>query len=152
MTKKLQAMKKILLLVLFTTFSFSAAMAQNSYGDDQNYDNDDDTVEMTDEDDMYEEEDPDAFFIDHKILPGERMIMISRKYMIDPKEIYKYNEWAISGYDAKTGGGVLKIPLHKSQKKDLDAFKEKLEKERGGPIQVPTPKRKKKHLTTDTEE
>ena len=144
-------MKKLLLLVLFTTFSFSAAMAQNNYGDDQNYDNDDDTVEMTD-DDMYEEEDPDAFFIDHKILPGERIIMISRKYMIDPKEIYKYNEWAISGYDTKTGGGVLKIPLHKSQKKDLDAFKEKLEKERGGPIQVPTPKRKKKQLTTDTEE
>ena len=67
--------------------------------------------------------------------------MVSRKYMVDPKDIYEYNDWAVNGMQA---GMVLKIPLHKSHKKDLDAFKAQLEKEHGGPIQVAAPPKKKK--------
>lgn len=98
--------------------------------------------------DEYEEEDADAFFIDHKVTMGEKIIMISKKYMVDPKDIYKYNEEAVNGVDA---GIVLKIPLHKSHKKDLEGFKKKLEKEKGGPIQVPAPPRKKKRTPNNGE-
>lgn len=135
-------MKKLLLLALFACLPYNSLFAQNNYGNEES-DDEYDTEEVY-TDDEEEEEDPDAFFIDHKILPGERMIMISKKYMVDPKDIYEYNEWAVGGYDSKQGGGVLKIPLHKSHKKDLDAFKAKLEKEKGGPIQVPAPPKKKK--------
>ena len=80
--------------------------------------------------------DPDAFFIDHKVMMGEKVFMISKKYMVDPFEIYKYND-ATEGVEA---GTILKIPLHKSKKRDLDAFKAQLVKQNGGqPIQVPAP-------------
>ncbi len=128
-------MKKLLLLFLFTFFSFNAAFAQ-----DDEINEDTNTEDVSTDEEEYEEEDPDAFFIDHKITLGEKMIMVSKKYMVDPKDIYKYNDWAVNGLQP---GLVLKIPLHKSHKKDLDAFKAKLEKEKGGPIQVATPRRKK---------
>lgn len=129
-------MKKLLLLFLFTFFSMNAAFAQN----DEIYE-DTNTEDADSYEDEYEEEDPDAFFIDHKITLGEKMIMVSRKYMVDPKDIYEYNDWAVNGLEA---GMILKIPLHKSHKKDLDAFKAELEKKHGGPIQVAAPPKKKK--------
>jgi LysM repeat protein len=89
--------------------------------------------------------DLDSYFIDHTTTMGERMLMISKKYMVDPDEIYKYNEVQTDKYGI-TAGQVLKIPLHKSHKKDLDKFKEELIKKNGGnPIQVPAvPPLKKK--------
>lgn len=91
--------------------------------------------------------DPDAFFIDHKVMMGEKIFMISKKYMVDPFEIYKYND-ATEGVEA---GTILKIPLHKSKKRDLDAFKAQLVKQNGGqPIQVPAPPpREKKPIDLD---
>ena len=96
--------------------------------------------------------DYDTYFIDHKTMMGERLIMISRKYMVDPEEIYKYNE-VVSGPNGIEPGQILKIPLHESKKKDLDKFKEELIKKNGGnPIQVPAVPPLKKKETEDEEE
>lgn len=99
--------------------------------------------DSTSTEDVYvdEEEDADAFFIDHKVTMGEKVIMISKKYMVDPKDIYKYNEEAVNGVEKDM---ILKIPLHKSHKKDLEGFKAQLEKQKGGPIQVAAPPKKKR--------
>jgi LysM repeat protein len=88
------------------------------------------------------EMDLDSYFIDHKVTMGEKMIMISRKYMVDPNDIYEFNDVA----NSLPAGFVLKIPLHKSHKKNLDAFKELLIKQNGGrPIKVfaPAPRERK---------
>lgn len=97
--------------------------------------------------------DYDTYFIDHKTTMGERMIMISKKYMVDPDEIYKYNEVLTDNYGIKAGQ-TLKIPLHESKKKDLDKFKEELIKKNGGnPIQVPAvPPLKKKETEEEEDE
>ena len=124
-------MRKILLLSC-ALLAFNHTFAQD---DRQSQDS-------QDTENFYEEEEPedaDAFFIDHKVTMGEKIIMVSKKYMVDPKDIYKYNEEAINGVKE---GVVLKIPLHKSHKKNLDAFKAELEKKNGGPIQVPAPPKK----------
>lgn len=90
-----------------------------------------------------EEVDPDAYFIEHKVMMGEKIHMISRKYLVDPFDIYEYND-AVNGVEA---GTILYIPLHKSHKKDLDKFKEELIKKNGGnPIQVPPPPKREKEL------
>lgn len=137
-------MKKTLLFAIFLlTFNLISAQDDTQVQDTTSYE------EVAPSE--YEEEDADAFFIDHKVTMGEKIIMISKKYMVDPKDIYKYNEEAVNGVEA---GVVLKIPLHKSHKKDLDGFKAKLEKEKGGPIQVPAPPKKKKRTekTDDQQE
>ena len=97
--------------------------------------------------------DYDTYFIDHKTTMGERMVMISKKYMVAPDEIYKYNEVQ----DDKMGlvpGQILKIPLHESKKQDLDKFKAELIKKNGGnPIQVPAvPPLKKKPAEEEEDE
>ena len=90
-----------------------------------------------------EEADPFAYFIEHKVMMGEKIHMISRKYMVDPFDIYEYND-AVNGVEA---GTVLYIPLHKSHKKDLEKFKEELIKKNGGnPIQVAAPAKREKEL------
>ena len=96
------------------------------------------------------EVDPDAYFIEHKVLMGEKVFMISKKYMVDPFDIYEYND-AVNGIK---DGAILYIPLHKSKKKDLEKFKAELIKKNGGnPIQVPAPpKREKEPLYEDEEE
>lgn len=97
--------------------------------------------------------DYDTYFIDHKTLMGERMIMISKKYMVDPDEIYKYNEVQTDGLGL-VPGQILKIPLHESHKQDLDKFKAELIKKNGGnPIQVPAvPPIKKKEEEEEEDE
>lgn len=45
--------------------------------------------------------------ITHKVALGETMLMISKKYLVNPAEIYKLNKNAIDGISA---GMVLKIP------------------------------------------
>jgi len=97
--------------------------------------------------------DLDTYFIDHKTMMGERLIMISRKYLVDPDEIYKYNE-VQSDKNGIVPGQILKIPLHESHKQNLDKFKEELIKKNGGnPVQVPAvPPLKKKPLEEEEEE
>lgn len=96
-----------------------------------------------------EEVDPNAYFIEHKVMMGEKIHMISRKYMVDPFDIYEYND-AVNGVEA---GTVLYIPLHKSHKKDLEKFKEELIKKNGGnPIQVAAPAKREKELLYPDEE
>lgn len=123
-------MKRIFLL-LFAFLMFQNVTAQ-----------DDKETQTTEDGQLI---DLDSYFIDHTTTMGERMLMISKKYMVDPDEIYKYNEVQTDKYGI-TAGQVLKIPLHKSHKKDLDKFKEELIKKNGGnPIQVPAvPPLKKK--------
>ncbi|AWH85578.1 hypothetical protein HYN59_10865 [Flavobacterium album] len=93
--------------------------------------------------DFYVEEDaePGAFFIDHKVMQGEQVAMICRRYMLEPADIYLFNSDAVNGI-AK--GTVLKIPLHRSKKKDLDGFIKELEKKNGGSPQVAAPQKRKK--------
>lgn len=97
--------------------------------------------------------DLDTYFIDHKTMMGERLIMISRKYLVDPDEIYKYNE-VQSDKNGIVPGQILKIPLHESHKQNLDKFKEELIKKNGGnPVQVPAvPPLKKKPVEEEEEE
>lgn len=126
-------MKRILLLLAaFVVFQNAAAQ-------------DDKETQTTTEEAPPELIDYDTYFIDHKTMMGERLIMISRKYMVDPDEIYKYNE-VVSGPSGIEPGQILKIPLHESKKQDLDKFKAELIKKNGGnPIQVPAvPPLKKK--------
>ncbi|WP_294821551.1 LysM domain-containing protein [uncultured Flavobacterium sp.] len=78
----------------------------------------------------------DSFFITHKVEQGEKIIMISRKYLVDPKDIYAFNKSAVNGI---SGGTVLLIPLHKSAKADLKTFVKELETERGSLVRVPAP-------------
>jgi len=134
-------MKKILLLmVLFTAFQSVSAQ-------------DDRDSQTNTEENLPELIDLDTYFIDHKTLMGERMIMISKKYMVDPDEIYKYNEVQTDGLGL-VPGQILKIPLHESHKKDLDKFKADLIKKNGGnPIQVPAvPPIKKKEEEEEEDE
>lgn len=97
--------------------------------------------------------DLDTYFIDHVTTMGERLIMVSKKYMVDPQEIYKYNI-VESDKNGMVPGQTLKIPLHESKKKDLEKFKEELIKKNGGnPIQVaPVPPIKKKEEDEEEEE
>ena len=133
-------MKKLVLL-FFALAMFQAALAQ------------DDTQTTTEAPADGGFMDLDTYFIDHKTTMGERMIMISKKYMVDPDEIYKYNEVQTDNYGV-VAGQTLKIPLHESKKKDLDKFKEELIKKNGGnPIQVPAvPPLKKKPVEDEEEE
>lgn len=134
-------MKKLLLLLAaFLVLQNAAAQ-------------DDRDSQTTTEDAPPELIDYDTYFIDHKTTMGERMIMISKKYMVAPDEIYKYNEVQ----DDKMGlvpGQILKIPLHESKKQDLDKFKAELIKKNGGnPIQVPAvPPLKKKPAEEEEDE
>lgn len=96
--------------------------------------------------------DLDTYFIDHKTTMGERMIMISKKYMVDPKDIYEFNI-VESGPNGINPGTIIKIPLHKSHKKDLEKFKELLIKQNGGnPIKVPAVPPIKKEEEEEEEE
>jgi len=133
-------MKKLVFL-FFALAMFQAAIAQD--------DNQTNTESSADGGFM----DLDTYFIDHKTTMGERMIMISKKYMVDPDEIYKYNEVQTDKMGL-VAGQILKIPLHESKKKDLDKFKEELIKKNGGnPIQVPAvPPLKKKPVEDEEEE
>lgn len=130
-------MKKLLLL-LFALTIFHTVSAQ------------DDNQAATAEGEFM---DLDTYFIDHKTMMGERLIMISRKYLVDPDEIYKYNE-VQSDKNGIVPGQILKIPLHESHKQNLDKFKEELIKKNGGnPVQVPAvPPLKKKPLEEEEEE
>jgi LysM repeat protein len=82
--------------------------------------------EQSQQQDQSGEAKEDGYFVTHKVTPGEQIIMISKKYLVDPQDIYKYNKGAVDGISA---GTTLMIPLHKSHKKDIPAFIKTLEKE-----------------------
>lgn len=50
----------------------------------------------------------------HKTMAGETVVMISRKYMVKPQDIYEINPEAIDGLKA---GVLLKIPADKIKAK-----------------------------------
>jgi len=134
-------MKRILLLAaMFLAFQTAFAQEGETFSSDtaESEMPEDSTVQEGDE-----EVDPNAYFIEHKVMLGEKIHMISRKYMVDPFDIYEYND-AVNGVEE---GTVLYIPLHKSHKKDLEKFKQELIKKNGGnPIQVPAPAKREKEL------
>ncbi len=129
---------KRLLLLFFTLTLFNTVAAQEET----------DTTDVPADGGLI---DYDTYFIDHVTTMGERIIMISRKYLVDPDEIYKYNVVEMDKMGIAPGQ-TLKIPLHESHKKDLEKFKEELIRKNGGNrIQVPpVPPLKKK--TEDEEE
>ncbi len=50
--------------------------------------------------------------INHQVQMGESIRMLSKKYMVDPVEIYKLNSYAVNGISE---GMVLKIPVPKKE-------------------------------------
>ena len=58
--------------------------------------------------------------INHTVELGETVLMICKKYVVLPQDFYKYNKEAIHGVKINE---VLRIPIHKSKKKNLkDAY------------------------------
>ena len=50
--------------------------------------------------------------IDHQVQQGESIRLISKKYLVDPSEIYKLNKFAVEGISQ---GMVLKIPVPRKE-------------------------------------
>ena len=56
--------------------------------------------------------DQEVDIIDHQVQLGESVRLISKKYLVDPGEIYKLNKFAVEGISQ---GMVLKIPVPKKE-------------------------------------
>lgn len=56
--------------------------------------------------------DQEVDIIDHPVQLGESVRMISKKYLVDPAEIYKLNKFAVEGISQ---GMVLKIPVPRKE-------------------------------------
>lgn len=56
--------------------------------------------------------DQEVDIIDHPVQLGESVRLISKKYLVDPAEIYKLNKFAVEGINH---GMVLKIPVPKKE-------------------------------------
>jgi LysM repeat protein len=56
--------------------------------------------------------DQEVDIIDHQVQLGESVRLISKKYLVDPAEIYKLNKFAVEGINQ---GMVLKIPVPKKE-------------------------------------
>lgn len=54
--------------------------------------------------------------INHTVEIGETVLMICKKYVVLPADFYKYNKEAIHGVSPNE---VLRIPIHKSKKKNV---------------------------------
>jgi len=54
--------------------------------------------------------DQDVDIINHEVQLGESVRMISKKYLVDPSEIYKLNKFAVDGISQ---GMILKVPVPK---------------------------------------
>lgn len=62
--------------------------------------------------------------IDHQVQFGETVRMISKKYLVDPAEIYKLNKFAVEGISQ---GMTLKIPVPRKEgtpKKELESARQ----------------------------
>ncbi len=62
--------------------------------------------------------------ISHQVKMGESVRMLSKKYMVDPVEIYKLNSYAVNGISE---GMVLKIPVPKKEVPEVDVVPDKIE-------------------------
>ena len=56
--------------------------------------------------------DQEVDIIDHQVQQGESIRLISKKYLVDPSEIYKLNKFAVEGISQ---GMVLKIPVPRKE-------------------------------------
>ncbi len=56
--------------------------------------------------------DQEVDIIDHQVQLGESVRMISKKYLVDPSEIYKLNKFAVEGISQ---GMVLKVPVPRKE-------------------------------------
>ena len=50
--------------------------------------------------------------IDHQVKLGESVRLLSKKYLVDPSEIYKLNKFAVDGISE---GMILKIPVPRKE-------------------------------------
>ncbi|HBK82004.1 MAG TPA: hypothetical protein DDZ41_00135 [Flavobacterium sp.] len=73
-----------------------------------------------------EEQDDEIEIITHRVELGETMLMISKKYLVQPSEIYKLNKKSINGVHE---GMVLSIPQHIKSKEIIQNRLRKREKE-----------------------
>ena len=72
-----------------------------------------------------QEKDKEEVIISHTVELGETVLLICKKYVVLPNDFYKYNKEAIHGIRPNE---VLRIPLHKSKKKNaIEAFSKKEE-------------------------
>lgn len=72
-------------------------------------------------------QDEEVEIISHRVALGETMLMISKKYLVSPTEIYRLNKKAIDGISE---GMVLYIPQPVKSQEILTERKEKREKEK----------------------
>uniref|UniRef100_UPI0030EB74C0 LysM peptidoglycan-binding domain-containing protein n=1 Tax=uncultured Flavobacterium sp. TaxID=165435 RepID=UPI0030EB74C0 len=75
----------------------------------------------------YSQEDDDVEIVTHKVALGETMLMISKKYLVSPTEIYRLNKKAIDGISE---GTILYIPQPIKSQEIITQRKEKREKEK----------------------
>lgn len=68
--------------------------------------------------------DQEVDIISHNVQLGESVRMLSKKYMVDPAEIYKLNTFAVNGISE---GMVLKIPVPKKEVSVKDVVPDKKE-------------------------
>lgn len=93
--------KKYLFLVLCTFFYVSIGVAQEVKKT---------AIEPAVSDTPTEDEE----LVSHKVMMGETIMMIAKKYKIKPKDIYEYNPDATEGIAANN---LLQIPMHRALKK-----------------------------------
>lgn len=76
---------------------------------------------------VFSQEDDNVEIITHKVALGETMLMISKKYLVQPSEIYKLNKKANDGVSE---GMILYIPQPIKSQDIIAKKKEKREKEK----------------------
>lgn len=75
----------------------------------------------------YSQEDDDVEIVTHKVALGETILMISKKYLVSPTEIYRLNKKSIDGISE---GTILYIPQPIKSQEIITLRKEKREKEK----------------------
>ncbi|WP_339886934.1 LysM peptidoglycan-binding domain-containing protein [uncultured Flavobacterium sp.] len=75
----------------------------------------------------YGQEDDNVEIVTHKVALGETMLMISKKYLVTPTEIYRLNKKAIDGVSE---GMILYIPQPIKSQEIITERKEKREKQK----------------------
>lgn len=89
--------KNYLFILFFSCFCFATANAQEAT--------------KTIDSDVTEQTAEAAEVTSHKVMMGENIMMISRKYKLRPSDIYEYNPDAVNGIAANQ---MLQIPMHKA--------------------------------------
>ena len=95
------------------------------------------------------QEDEEVEIVNHTVKFGETMLLISKKYLVRPTEIYKLNDFALDGVKE---GMVLQIPVPKKKPVVVKEKKEKYKEEPEEYVALKTPEKPKEKIETVPEE